>query len=425
MNNSSTRLFVVLLLCLSFFQVNIYAKDGEDKNVKLNRRPQIGDLCIINNEKFRFVRKNDINLLDANLTKNAIGVVYYVKGRNAKVVGLQTSEPVRWSNVTLFAVTHNRIPERSIELPVYLLTMTRQAGLFDYHFENGSVQEFIKQLNKWFISNKQKGWSAYMNGDNGIIQYTGIVDDYTGYDLMIGDQRFFRVTTSFAGVDIQETYCRNQVLQNKWVCGINRKRMEEHCRNGKGRAFYPSDEVLIDGKKTLYEIVPVSEEYYNISNTLRKKFRNYAAYLDACMVKLPDDKNGIMQFKSGREITEKLSKVIITSDEEKNIPAFPAAYFAHNYKSTVDMNNLEWWLPSMYELALIMRRPEVINIWMAANPQWDEIKDDRYYWSCCPNNTYYVWFYHFDGMSDANNMCGADKNGNLFIKAIPVTEINY
>lgn len=416
-----TSHIIILLFFLSPHCLN--AKDNSDTAIKQYRRPKAGDLCIKTDKGFQYISSQDFTLVDSVSINKAIGVVYNVKGRKAKVIGGVFSKPIRWSNATLFSVNKNSVPSKSSLLPVYLLKDKKPCGLFNYNFFDGSVQEYVEQLNYWFQVKGLSDWSAYIIDNKGYVQYTGIVDDVRGYDFRIGEQTYNRVTVIAAGVSVEESYCRNQIKQSKWVCGMNRKRMEEHCRERQGQDANPLNVAIIDGRKNLYDIIPVSENFYNKSASLRKRFKRYSDYLDACMVRYKDKRYGIMKYKSGKEITKKLAIATIPHGDRTQ-PSFPAAYYSHNYKANTNAD-IEWWLPSMYELALIMENPDKINKGLSLNPQWDIVRTTVYYWSCCPCNTYYVWFYHFDGMSDVNNMSGVDKNGNLFIRALPVTEISF
>lgn len=409
----------ILLVILSFLITN----HTGPTNVTYHSKPKIGDICVLTSKGPRFMRPHEKESLDSCFADNAIGVVYYVKGRTAKIIGGDFSEPIRWSNATLYSVTSNIIPNHSTECPIYLLKSENPVGIFDYNRSEGSVKEFVDQLNSWFSSKGLIEWSAYMKGKQGFVQYTGIVNDTKGYDFRIAEQSLDRITVTCSGVNIQESFCRNQVKQKKWVCGMNRKRMDDYCRNHNGNDANPSNLKLIDGKKKLYDIIPVSEYFYKENIQLRKRFNSYSDYLDACMVRCKENRYGIMKYKTGKEITKKLANIRIPS-RDKMLQLFPAAYYSYNYKANSN-DRTEWWLPSMYELALIMKEPDKINEGLSLIPQWNTVRTDVYYWSCCPCNTYYVWFYHCDGMSDANNMCGSDKNGNHFIRAIPVSEIRF
>ena len=102
------------------------------------------------------------------------------------------------------------------------------------------------------------------------------------------------------------------------------------------------------------------------------------------------------------------------------LSAFPAAKVAYDYciDSSFLFGKGTWWLPTMYDLALLMQSIDKVNVALSMIPQWETIRTDAYYWSCSPCSSYYVWFYHCDGMSDANNMVGSDGNGNLFIRSL-------
>ena len=290
---------------------SILALQARNSSIIYHHKPQIGDLCVITVDGPQFIRSNVVEVLDSCVVKNAIGVVYDVKGRKAKIIGGMFSEPIRWSNAILYSVTSCIVPNQSTECPIYFLKTDNPVGIFDYKRSDGSVIEFVEQLNTWFSSNGLLEWSAYVQGEQGYVQYTGIVNDAKGYDFSIAERTLDRITVSISGVNIQESFCRNQKKQKNWVCGMNRKRMEEYCRDYIGNDANPSNDELIDGKKNLYDIIPVSEIFYKQNPRLRKKYKSYSDYLDACMVRCKDNRYGIMKYKTGKEITQKLANTRI------------------------------------------------------------------------------------------------------------------
>ena len=131
-----------------------------------------------------------------------------------------------------------------------------------------------------------------------------------------------------------------------------------------------------------------------------------------------------MELRDGKYYTKLLANKIINNGKEE-IREYPAAYIASIYSCKIE--NFEdkglWWLPTMYDLSLLMANYDVVNNTLSQINGWCKINSSEFYWSCCPNSSYYAWFYHCDGMSDANNMEGADNKGNLLFNVLPIIEV--
>ena len=137
--------------------------------VIIKRVPEIGDAKINTTNGFRFVGNDATSEFFAD--NPTVGVVFYVRGRN----GLLTPGDIgtfKWSDVADFEIT--KIPDTSGTLAVTLQGVA--VGDFEYTRAEGTLEEFVSQLNLWLATNAAK-WEAYMYNGKAYLQ----LSDYTAY----------------------------------------------------------------------------------------------------------------------------------------------------------------------------------------------------------------------------------------------------
>ena len=131
-------------------------------SVILKRVPVVGDAMIHTSKGYRFVGSDATSEFFAD---NPIaGVVFYVCGNQ----GLITPGDIgtfKWSDVADFEIT--KIPDTSGTLAVTLQGVA--VGDFEYTRTEGTLDEFISQLNTWLETNAAK-WEAYMYNGKAYLQ---------------------------------------------------------------------------------------------------------------------------------------------------------------------------------------------------------------------------------------------------------------
>ena len=147
----------------------------------------------------------------------------------------------------------------------------------------------------------------------------------------------------------------NHVRQFATYNGMCRQRLEEWATNNTDKNCNPT--TRMNGTTQLFSTFPVSKTYYDgeLGDGLRENHATYQEYLDATMT-LPFEINrGIMQYRDGRKNTELLiAKRLLKRGEE--VCPYTAALKASQYDSGMDGYRAgDYWLPSMHELAILMR----------------------------------------------------------------------
>lgn len=365
-------------------------------SVIIKRVPEIGDAMINTPNGFRFVGSDATSEF---FRDNPIaGVVFYVRGRN----GLLTPGDIgsyKWSDVADFEIT--KIPDASGTLAVTLQGVA--VGNFEYTRTDGTMEEFVSQLNTWLATNAAK-WEAYMYNGKAYLQ----LSDYTAYSSintitgctlvkLVGSELASRTASS------NSNHVRQFTVHN----GMCRQRLEEFVTNNTGEICNPT--TRMNGTTQLFETLPVSKTYYDgeLGDGLRENYATYQDYLDATMT-LPFEMNrGIMQYRDGNKNTELLvAKRLLKRGEE--ICPYTAALKASQFDSGIDGYRAgDYWLPSMHERAILMRdittgttkEDNVINAQLkkAGLGAINSILDG---WSSSLCNTDRAWYYGSYGISN-------------------------
>ena len=313
-------------------------------SVILKRVPVVGDAMIHTSKGYRFVGSDATSEFFAD---NPIaGVVFYVCGNQ----GLITPGDIgtfKWSDVADFEIT--KIPDTSGTLAVTLQGVA--VGNFEYTRTEGTLDEFVLQLNAWLATNAAK-WEAYMYNGKAYLQ----LSDYTAYsstNTITGCTLVKLIGSELASETVSSA--SNHVRQFTTYNGICRQRLEEWAKSNTDKNCNPT--TRMNGTTQLFQTFPVSQTYFDgeLGDGLRENFATYQDYLDACML-LPFELNrGIMQYRDGRKNTERLiAKRLLKRGEE--ICPYTAALKAAEYDSGVEGYRAgDFWLPSIHELSLMMR----------------------------------------------------------------------
>ena len=312
--------------------------------VIVKRVPEIGDAMINTPNGFRFVGNDATSEFFAD--NPTVGVVFYVRGRN----GLLTPGDIgtfKWSDVADFEIT--KIPDTSGTLAVTLQGVA--VGDFEYTRAEGTLEEFVSQLNLWLATNAAK-WEAYMYNGKAYLQ----LSDYTAYsntNTITGCTLVKLIGSELASETVSSS--SNHVRQFTTYNGMCRQRLEEWATNNTDKNCNPT--TRMNGTTQLFSTFPVSKTYYDgeLGDGLRENHATYQEYLDATMT-LPFEMNrGIMQYRDGKRNTELLiAKRLLKRGEE--VCPYTAALKASQYDSGMDGYRAgDYWLPSMHELAILMR----------------------------------------------------------------------
>ena len=369
--------------------------------VIVKRVPEIGDAMINTPNGFRFVGNDATSEFFAD--NPTVGVVFYVRGRN----GLLTPGDIgtfKWSDVADFEIT--KIPDTSGTLAVTLQGVA--VGDFEYTRAEGTLEEFVSQLNLWLATNAAK-WEAYMYNGKAYLQ----LSDYTAYsntNTITGCTLVKLIGSELASETVSSS--SNHVRQFTTYNGMCRQRLEEWATNNTDKNCNPT--TRMNGTTQLFSTFPVSKTYYDgeLGDGLRENHATYQEYLDATMT-LPFEMNrGIMQYRDGKRNTELLiAKRLLKRGEE--VCPYTAALKASQYDSGMDGYRAgDYWLPSMHELAILMRDittgttkgDDVINTQLK-KAGLGAIDSTSSRWSSSRFNPNVAWLYYGYGITNISNFC--------------------
>lgn len=367
----------------------------------IKNRPSVGDIAILLNGEKKFISGADCTSDFIN-SQQCIGTVYDVQGDLVRIVGGVNSETKQWSCVADYEIT--AIPAESGDLTVTLNGASQ--GIFSYSKDTGTIAEFASQLHTFLtgLAAGSKGlkWEAYTRGGHSYLQMK-TYDEYESTVSITGTTLVKLIGTELA--DYTSNTCLNQVKQSASYNGMCRSRLEAYVRGNDTANCNPT--TVMNGTTQLFEAFPCSYAYYIGENGtgLRAHFTTYELYLDACMVRLRELNKGTMQFRDGKMMTDLLkSKTVLKAGTET--PAYSAADWAAKYDSGVEgFGAGAWWLPSMYELGLLMRNIKVamddkVNTAIGKKTGWSKINPGSYRWSVSRSYSDYAWHYHYSGITD-------------------------
>lgn len=156
-------------------------------------------------------------------------------------------------------------------------------------------------------------------------------------------------------------------------------------------------------------------DFYGHTNCaiLRSTFASYDEYLDSMMIKYPCGAGGaVAKFPSGKKDTYKLSEYTFYNYEAmEEEPLYYAAYLASSISfNAPNLGKGNWWLPSVAEMAQIMRdvtygtsfwtsKPDIINRVLAKltsidKSGWSMLSASTNRWTSSIYNQNLVYIYH-------------------------------
>lgn len=355
--------------------------------------PEYGDIFFIDKDgNKRFVGQDAttefVNSIDA------VGVVYDVNGRTFSVVAGVNDKVFPASIACDYEITS--IPTESGDYEVTLLSAV--VGNFTYTNTNGTKSEFVSQLNTWLETNAPK-WEAYMEDDNTAILQMSTYDTYENTVSISGCTLSKRVLSELEATTNSKN--RNQIGQTAIHSGCCRARLGEWASTQTASDNNPT--TRMNGTTQLFVNYPCSEAYYNgeLGEGLRENFSTYDDYLDACMCKSREFKNGIMQYTDGKPLANKLlNKKLLVRGVEKD--AYPCTVWANNFDCGVNGYRAgTFHQASMSELAILMcnitlgtKQPiDAINTSLSKRTNWSQISSTSGRWAAGRYVTNYAWNY--------------------------------
>ena len=171
----------------------------------------------------------------------------------------------------------------------------------------------------------------------------------------------------------------------------------------------------MNGTTQLFATFPVSEAYYNgeLGDGLRENFATYEDYLDACMCRPVELREGIMRYKDGKPLADKLlNKKLLVRGVEKD--AYPCAVWANNFDCGVEGYGAgTFHQAGMSELSRLMRditlgtkQPlDAVNTSLSKRTGWSQISSTSSRWADGRCSTYGAWVCYSSGFCSNYVFC--------------------
>ena len=308
----------------------------DGKNVFVPKESaNVGDILVIDNGELRYIK---LDTYDASLiTVEPIGVVYYRTDTEIRVIYKDSLGDAQWAapfrvKVEGFDLINGGSHTIAVNSSTYPFTYEAGATLSDV---SAAILAALPTGAGWSVETKvgyvviQRNW------------YTPAISTFTVSGL----------TTTILNADYQTQYTgfltayMNFMRENGYshtYAGANFERFLQHYEvNG-------SDAIGVDES-----VLPViRRSVFNEADNplLVEKYGTYENYILDNLVKMPYSKDAIAD-NDGKANTEKLISYTYIDDDGVEKPCFPAAHAA----SSVSAGNVNWWLPSAEEMAILVR----------------------------------------------------------------------
>lgn len=365
----------------------------------IKKFPRVGDFFVVINGKKRFIDAENVTSELINALP-VVGKVYYVQGRFFRYVSGVNNHAEKWSDVCDFRI----VPDSSLfdgeqhSLDVTLQGTALPKFSFLYTGEDDPTEQlylFTRDLDNYLGQYAQE-WEVYINASgNAILQ----LSDYQSYEST--NSITSCTLTKLVGSELEaenDDKMRNengQIFNYYQVLNYSRA-LAYFATNGSTPATAPTD--------IQPNTAPVKRACFEdneLGLNLRAKFGTYENYITKCMAYLRELNVGIMQYRDGKEMTEKLVAKTVLKNHLEECP-YSAANYAHQYAAMFNGSAIEgygagsWWMASMYELGLLMREiktdyTDAINKNIEMVTGWSKINPTSNRWSCCRYSTNSAW----------------------------------
>ena len=308
----------------------------DGKNVFVPKESaNVGDILVIDNGELRYIK---LDTYDASLTMvEPIGVVYYRTDTEIRVIYKGSLGSHRWAapfrvKVEGFDLTSGGTHTISVNSTTYNFTYSAGATLADV---SSAILASLPT---------DAGWSVETKNGYIVIQrsyYTPAINSFDVSDLTVTilnedwQARLSGFLTAYANWTRENGYSHA-------YAGANFERfLQYYSASG-------SDATGVD--ESVYSVI--KESVFNATDNplLVEKYGTYENYILDNLVKMPYSKDAIAD-NDGKLNTEKLISYTYIDDDGVEKPCFPAAHAA----SSVSAGNVNWWLPSAEEMAILAR----------------------------------------------------------------------
>ncbi len=442
LNISSTNRFV-------FNGVNVVVEKPKVGDIMcVTRYKNGGGLLPADEQEVIWIDGLSIELNQLSSELEPVGICVAINGNKAIVRYKEEFNNVRWSASERYEMDDAYIDNLLLSgQPISIKINDKQnaqLSLPNLASRQDKRQYFVEELNKLF-NQYDKNYSAELvelhtdlpasdtsdtkDGDsyrNRII-INAIFTENKWKTINIGTDSKLSKGTRAIGKHIKavDWYYINNGFTRKWEGGCCRAKYYDYINNYEGHGFKEPSSSMKDIDTVpgglFFTKGPVRENNFRNSykcQILRNNFATYDDYLDSMMIKYPCSAGGVVtEFPSGKENTYKLANCTFL----RNITGKPEhLYTAANNVASLDVNGPKltagnWWLPSIAEMAQIMRditydtsfwdsKPDIVNRVIDKIKQidsnWTHLSATANRWTSCRYAQYHAYYYRGEEFYD-------------------------
>lgn len=308
----------------------------EGKNIFVPKESaNVGDILVIDNGELRYIK---LDTYDASLISVIpIGVVYYRTDTEIRVIYKDSLGTAQWAapfraKVEGFDLVNGGTHTITVNSSTYPFTYAAGATLSDV---SAAILAALPTGAGWSVETKV-GYIVVQRS-----YYTPAISTFTvsGLTATILNADYQAQHTGFLTAYVN--FMRENGYSHAYA-GANYERFLQYYE------VSGSDATGVD--PSVYGVVKRSV-FNEVDNPLLvSAYGTYENYILDNLVKMPYSKDAIAD-NDGKSNTEKLISYTYIDDDGVEKPSFPAAHAA----SSVSAGNVNWWLPSAEEMAILVR----------------------------------------------------------------------
>lgn len=350
----------------------------DGKNVFVPKESaDVGDIVVVDNGELRYIK---LDTYDAALTTvEPIGVVYYRTNGEIRVIYKASLDNAQWAapmrvKVEGFDLVNGGTHTITVNSSTYPFTYAAGATLSDV---SAAILAALPTGAGWSVETK--------------VGYVVIQRNY--YTPAISTFTVSGLTATILNADYQAQYTGfltayvNFMRENGYshaYAGANYEGFLQYYEVSGSDATGVDPSVYSVVKRTVFNEVD--------NPLLVSAYGTYENYILDNLVKMPYSKDAIAD-NDGKSNTEKLISYTYIDDDGVEKPSFPAAHAA----SSVSAGNVNWWLPSAEEMAILVRGVKLNYsdpLSRALYKIGDRFAITSTHWTSSERYSNTSWFYH-------------------------------
>ena len=358
----------------------------------------VGDILVTDNGELRYIK---LDTYEASLLPGVtpIGVVYHRTPTEIRVVYKSSLGNAQWAAPFRAKVEGFDLENGGTH------TITVNSSAYPFTFSAGSSLADVSAAILAALPTGA-GWSVETKVGYVVIQrsyHTPAISTFT----VIG------LTATILNADYQAQYTGFLTAYVNFMRGNGYSHAYAGANYERFLQYYEvsgSDATGVD--PSVYSVVKRSV-FNEVDNPLLvSAYGTYENYILDNLVKMPYSKDAIAD-NDGKSNTEKLISYTYIDDDGVEKPSFPAAHAA----SSVSAGNVNWWLPSAEEMAILVRGVKLNYsdpLSRALYKIGDRFAIASTHWTSSGCNSYYSWVYY--GYS--GTMYSYGKYGSYVVRAV-------